>query len=70
MNQCKEYCNVNKRGCTYLNELLTVVLKEETWKLGANLAGKIIAVAGGGQLFKGRPEIVITDLADLRMKWF
>ncbi|MEB0280690.1 S1/P1 nuclease [Mucilaginibacter sp. 10B2] len=53
-------------GAAYPNQLLTVALKGKARELSANLADKTITVTGEVIDYKGKPEIIITDPAQIK----
>jgi hypothetical protein len=48
-------------GAAYPDQLLTVVLKGEAIAIANGLDGKTITVTGKVELYKGKPEIVVTE---------
>jgi hypothetical protein len=50
-------------GAAYPNQLLTVVLRGEAKKLGADLDGKTIRVSGKITEYKGKPQIEVVDVS-------
>jgi hypothetical protein len=53
-------------GAAYPNQLLTVALKGKAKELGAQMADKVITVTGEVIDYKGKPEIIITDPAQIK----
>jgi hypothetical protein len=53
-------------GAAYPNQLLTVALKGKPKELGAQLADKVITVTGEVIDYKGKPEIIIADPAQIK----
>jgi hypothetical protein len=54
-------------GGAYPNQLLTVALKGKAKELGAQLADKVITVTGDVIDYKGKPEIIVTDTAQIKL---
>ncbi|RFZ85193.1 hypothetical protein DYU05_06220 [Mucilaginibacter terrenus] len=54
-------------GAAYPNQLLTVALKGKAKELGSQLSDKVITVTGEVIDYKGKPEIIITDPAQIKM---
>jgi hypothetical protein len=48
------------------NQLLTTALKEKAKEVGGQLENKTITVEGKVIDYKGKPEIIITDLAMIK----
>lgn len=48
-------------GAAYPDQLMTVVLKGEAMMIADSLDGKMIHVTGKVELYKGKPEIVVTE---------
>jgi hypothetical protein len=55
-------------GAAYPNQLLTVALKGKAKDLATGLEGKVIQVTGEIILFKGKPEIIVSDTGDVQIK--
>jgi len=55
-------------GAGYPNQLLTVVLREEAKDQLKELDGKTITVKGKLEDYKGKPEIVVTDAAQVTVQ--
>lgn len=55
-------------GGAYPNQPLTVVLKSAAKALASGIDGKEITVTGTVLLYKGKPEIIVTDPSKLRLK--
>ncbi|MBB6107703.1 hypothetical protein HDF23_000433 [Mucilaginibacter lappiensis] len=55
-------------GAAYPNQLLTVVLKENAKTLTDKVKDQTISVQGTVIMFKGKPEIVVTDSVQLRFE--
>jgi hypothetical protein len=53
-------------GAAYPNQLLTVALKGKAKELGGQLSDKTITVTGDVIDYKGKPEIIVTDPAQLK----
>lgn len=54
-------------GAAYPNQLLTVALKGKAKELGSQLENKTITVEGEVVDYKGKPEIIITDPAKIKL---
>ncbi|MCD8739098.1 S1/P1 nuclease [Mucilaginibacter roseus] len=54
-------------GAAYPNQLLTVALKGKAKELGNQLGNKTITVEGEVIDYKGKPEIIITDPAKIKL---
>jgi hypothetical protein len=52
-------------GAAYPNQLLTLALKGNAKETGAKLEGKTVTVTGQVIDFKGKPEIIVTELNQL-----
>jgi hypothetical protein len=55
-------------GAAYPNQLLTLALKGDAKSLAAQIDGKYITVTGTVIDYKGKPEIVITDVGQITIK--
>jgi hypothetical protein len=54
-------------GAEYPDQLLTVVLRGAAKSLAANIDGNFISVSGTVMEYKGKPEIVVTDAAQIHL---
>jgi len=54
-------------GGAYPNQLLTVALKGKAKELGTQLSDKVITVTGDVIDYKGKPEIIVTDAAQIKL---
>lgn len=52
-------------GAAYQNQLLTLALKGEAKSLASQIDGKYITVTGTVIDYKGRPEIVVTQITQI-----
>ncbi|RFZ91210.1 hypothetical protein D0C36_19940 [Mucilaginibacter conchicola] len=55
-------------GAAYPNQLLTIALKGRAKELGKQLDDKTITVTGEVIDYKGKPEIIVNDTANLKIK--
>lgn len=55
-------------GANYPNQPLTVVLKSGAKSLASKLDGKEITVTGEVVLYKAKPEIIVTDASQVKIK--
>jgi hypothetical protein len=55
-------------GAAYPNQLLTIALKGKAKEIGAQLVDKVITVTGEVIDYKGKPEIIITDPAQIKFQ--
>ena len=55
-------------GAAYPNQQLTVALKGAAKSLGAGLEAKTITVTGKVIDYKGKPEIILTETAQIVIK--
>jgi hypothetical protein len=53
-------------GAPYPNQLMTVALKGKAKELGATIGDKTITVTGEVIEYKGKPEIIVTDTAQIK----
>jgi DNA/RNA endonuclease YhcR with UshA esterase domain len=53
-------------GAAYPNQLVTIALKGNAKALGTQLADKMITVTGEVIDYKGKPEIIVTDPAQIK----
>jgi hypothetical protein len=54
-------------GAAYPDQLLTVALKGKSRELGATVANKTITITGEIINYKGKPEIIVTDPAQIKL---
>jgi hypothetical protein len=55
-------------GAEYPNQLLTVVLKGDTKGLSKQIDSKVLSVKGKLELYKDKPEIVVTDARQIQIE--
>lgn len=55
-------------GAAYPNQLLTLALKGEAKTLGSQLENKTVTVTGEVIEYKGKPEIIVTDLTQISVR--
>jgi S1/P1 Nuclease len=53
-------------GAGYPTQLLTLVLRNDTKKIADDIDNKLICVSGNLLEYKGKPEIIITDAAQVK----
>lgn len=65
----KELANMTlvNLGAEYPNQLLTVVLKGDTKALSKGIDNKMLNIKGKLEMYKGKPEIVITDARQIKI---
>jgi hypothetical protein len=65
----KELANMTlvNLGAEYPNQLLTVVLKGDTKGLLKQIDGKVLSVNGKLEMYKGKPEIVVSDASQIQL---
>jgi hypothetical protein len=66
----KELANMTlvNLGAEYPNQLLTVVLKGDTKGLSKQIDSKVLSVKGKLELYKDKPEIVVTDARQIQIE--
>jgi DNA-binding protein YbaB len=66
----KELANMTlvNLGAEYPNQLLTVVLKGDAKALSTQIDNKLLCVKGKLELYKGKPEMVVTDAGQIQIE--
>ncbi|MDB5286849.1 MAG: hypothetical protein JWR05_1798 [Mucilaginibacter sp.] len=66
----KELANMTlvNLGAEYPNQLLTVVLKGDAKPLSKQIDNKVLSVKGKLELYKEKPEIVVTDARQIQIE--